>query len=174
MTGTSPSVPHLDSAATDEAVRRTYISHEASVKSIGILYFLSATIILLGTFGMVLRDSEELGTIELGAIVVIFPALAITQIAAGIGVRKLTEWGKYLSTIVSALGLLGFPVGTLINGYILYLLHSKKGRYVFSPEYKRIIAATPGVKYKTSILVWIFLAFLVLVFGGAVILSLVR
>jgi len=53
--------------------------------------------------------------------------------------------------------LIGFPIGTLIHGYILYLYWGTKGRKVFSPEYKQIIAGTPHVKYKTSIIIWILL-----------------
>jgi len=48
-------------------------------------------------------------------------------------------------------------VGTLINGYILWLVLSKKGRFILSKDYAAIVAATPHVKYRTSpwILVWI-------------------
>jgi hypothetical protein len=63
--------------------------------------------------------------------------------------------------VLSALGLLGFPIGTLVNAYILYLYLSKKGRTIFAPEYKDVIAATPHVKYRTSIVVWVFLALVV-------------
>ena len=63
--------------------------------------------------------------------------------------------------MLSAIGLLGFPIGTLINGYILYLFLSKKGRTIFAPAYQDVIAATPHVKYRTSIVIWIFLALLV-------------
>ena len=62
---------------------------------------------------------------------------------------------------MSVVGLIGFPIGTLISGYILYLLWGKKGRVIFSPEYQAVIAATPHVKYKTSIVVWILLGLVV-------------
>ena len=83
--------------------------------------------------------------------------------------RALKSWGRIVGCILSGLGLLNFPVGTLINAYILYLFLSKKGRMVFSAEYKDIIAATPDVKYRTSILVWIFLGILVALFAAALI-----
>ena len=75
--------------------------------------------------------------------------------------RALRPWGRIVGCVLSGLGLLGFPIGTAINAYILYLFLSKKGRTVFAPEYQAVIAATPDVKYRTSILVWIFLALLV-------------
>ena len=31
-------------------------------------------------------------------------------------------------TLLSVIGLIGIPLGTLINAYILYLLHSEKGK----------------------------------------------
>jgi hypothetical protein len=49
--------------------------------------------------------------------------------------------------------------------YILYLLFSKKGATVFSEEYQRVIAATPEIKYRTSIVIWILLALLLLLIG---------
>ena len=45
---------------------------------------------------------------------------------------------------------------------VLYLIFSKKGAMVFSDEYKEIIRQTPEMKYRTSIVVWIFLGLLVL------------
>jgi hypothetical protein len=60
----------------------------------------------------------------------------------------------------------------LINGYILYLVFSEKGRRVFSPEYQEIIRQTPHVKYQTSIIVKIFvgllLGVLLFILAGAV------
>jgi hypothetical protein len=84
------------------------------------------------------------------------------------GIRALKNWARITGIVLAALGLLNFPVGTLINAYILYLFVSKKGRMIFSPEYQDIIAATPEVKYRTSILVWIFLGILVLLFAAAI------
>ena len=59
------------------------------------------------------------------------------------------------------LGLAGFPLGTLLNSYILWLIHSKKGKLILSPEYAAIVEATPDVKYRTTLLVWIILGLIV-------------
>jgi hypothetical protein len=92
-----------------------------------------------------------------GVMLVAGPATLLT----GWGVRALQAWARKLGCVLSAVGLLGFPTGTVINAYILYLYLSKKGRTVFSPAYKDVIAATPNVKYRTSIVVWILLALVV-------------
>ncbi len=84
-------------------------------------------------------------------------ALGIAQFIVGAAVRKLKLWSRIGVGILSGIGLLGFPIGTLISGYILFLVFGKKGKMVFSAPYKDIIAATPHVKYKTSKVVWIIL-----------------
>jgi hypothetical protein len=86
--------------------------------------------------------------------------LGVGTLYAGWGVRALRAWGRILGGVLSAIGLLGFPIGTLINGYILYLFLSKKGRTIFSPGYQDVIGATPDIKYRTSVVVWIFLVLL--------------
>ncbi|HKB60455.1 MAG TPA: hypothetical protein VKC56_10480, partial [Gallionellaceae bacterium] len=68
---------------------------------------------------------------------------------------------RIVAGVLAGLGLLGFPFGTVISAFILYLLFSKKGAMVFSDEYKQVIADTPDIKYRTSIIVWIFLALLI-------------
>jgi hypothetical protein len=69
---------------------------------------------------------------------------------------------RVAAIVFAGIGLLGFPIGTLINGYILYLLLSQKGRRIFQPDYAHIVAATPEVKYRTSIVVWIILGIFLL------------
>jgi hypothetical protein len=68
--------------------------------------------------------------------------------------------------IIASIGLFFFPWGTVINGYILWLLFSSKGRFVMSPEYQEVIAATPHMKHRTSIVV-ILLGILLLVVLGS-------
>jgi hypothetical protein len=80
----------------------------------------------------------------------------------------LRKWARIPTGILSGLGLLGFPLGTLINGYILYLIFSQKGKTVFSEEYQAVIEQTPHIKYRTSILVWILLGLVLLVIGIAI------
>lgn len=67
--------------------------------------------------------------------------------------------------IIPPLLLLYVPPG-LFLGYVLYLLRSRKGAVVFSPEYRAVIEKTPHVRYKQSRLVWGFVVLLVIVFGG--------
>jgi len=70
--------------------------------------------------------------------------------------------------IISCIGLLGFPLGTLINAYILVKVCGKQGQFVMTPEYHRIIEVTPHVKRKTSIAAMVLLAILIILLIGII------
>jgi len=148
-----------------EEMRKSHLSHEASVKSIGFLYFLGGAAITFAAIAMMI--GAVAGRNQAGAPIVIgvgllLLALAAGQIIVGYGLRRLQPWARIPTGILSGIGVLGFPLGTIINGYILYLVFSKKGSTVFSPEYQDVIRQTPHIKYKTSIVVWIVLGLVLL------------
>lgn len=153
----APAAPVEDVAANpkSEAIRRAHINHEASIKAVGFLYYLGAAAVTVSGIVTLAGGGGSAQAIGTALVLVV---IGVGQFFAGWGVRSLAKWGRVLGCILSGLGLLAFPIGTLINAYILYLFLSKKGRTIFSPEYQDVIAATPHVKYKTSIVVWIFLA----------------
>ena len=93
-------------------------------------------------------------------------AMALIYAVVGRWFRTLNPKARVPATILSVIGLLAFPLGTLINGYILYLIHAKKSKVVFSADYQAVIAATPEIKYKTSLFVWILVGFLAVVLIG--------
>jgi len=141
-----------------EAIRREHLGHEASMRAVGTLYYLGgfamafpALGMLLSAFGPPVLPADASAGLFIG----LFVVLTIVFLALGRGLRRLRPWVLIPASVVTALGLLGFPIGTLINGYILWLLLSQKGRFILSPGYSEIVAATPHIKYRTSILVWI-------------------
>jgi hypothetical protein len=142
-----------------EAIRRAHINHEASIKAVGVLYYLGGTLITLG----VITGIAGAPNAPDGAMLLLVGAIGVAQFFAGWGVRAFRPWGRVVGIVLSAIGLLAFPIGTIINGYILYLFLAKKGRTIFSPKYQEVVAATPHVKYKVSIVVWIFLALILAV-----------
>lgn len=148
-----------EGAATNavEEIRKEHIKHEASVTSIGILYYLGgAAMTVMGIFGMFAGGAEAILTSAF------LLALGIGQFWVGTGLRRLKKWARIPTGILSGIGLLAFPIGTLINAYILYLIFSQKGKMVFSDEYRAVIEQTPHIKYRTSIIVWIVLGLLLL------------
>jgi len=172
---TIPSLPDGYVQQDPAEIRRAHIKHEASIKSIGFLYGLSTIVLTIIAFSSMVTAVNQIisgpadvaGWARFIGPAIIFIPLAILLGVTAYGIRKLKQWARIVAIILSAIGLIGVPVGTIISAYILYLLLSKKGSMVFSPEYKAIIAATPDVKYKTSIIVWIVLGlFLLLIVAG--------
>jgi len=152
-------------SAVDE-IRKQYLKHEASVKSIGFLYFLGGTgLFIVGTAGIIASSVRSSGS-EMVTCVILF-GLGIGQFCVGCGLRRLKRWARVPSGILSGLGLLAIPIGTLINAYILYLIFSTKGKMVFSDEYHDIIKQTPHIKYRTSIVIWIVLGLFLVLMGFA-------
>jgi hypothetical protein len=160
----SARVADVSGADTEaEAIRREHIKHEASVRSVGILYyiggaFMSFAAIVLGA-ALAFTEEPPALTIVLAGVYLVMGPLSL---AVGRGIRTLQPWARTACIVLSLIGLLGFPVGTLINGYILYLMLARKGRRLFEPDYPAIVAATPHIKYRTSIFVWIVLAIILL------------
>ena len=119
-------------------------------------------------FGLASRreGSESAPGVVMG-VGVLFITLGVLQFVIGRWLQKLNPKARTPATVLSAIGLLGFPIGTLVNAYILYLLRSQKGEMVLSEYYQGVVAATPHIKYKTPVLVWIcgILLVLLLVFG---------
>ncbi|MBX3740687.1 MAG: hypothetical protein KF712_06840 [Akkermansiaceae bacterium] len=168
-----PSGPPPDSP---EHIRRTHLNHEASVRSIGNLCYLAAIvwgIWLLNTVllvpNMLFLQQQHDGLVAISGMVftilvgVILPvAMVALLIFGGRGLRKLTPWGRVVGIVIAVIGLAAIPIGTILSIYALYLLLSKKGKMVFSPAYKEVMAATPEVKYRTSMVVWVVLGLFIL------------
>ncbi len=141
-----------------ELIRRKHLKHEVSVQSIGVLYYLSGVIVgFAAAISAVGLSSEGESSVFL-AVSFLYGLVAVICFALGSGLRKLRRGVRLPVGIFAAIGLLGFPIGTLINGYILYLVFSKKGQYVFSDEYRDVIDSTPHIKYRTSLAVRIICA----------------
>ncbi len=160
----TPGAP--EDLADAEVIRRQLIRHETSVRSIGTLYLFGAgtmallAVSLLGVSLSVMEDGDSGVSLGIG---LLYALLAALSFYLGLGLRRLQPKVRTGVTILSGFGLLGFPVGTLVNGYILYLIHCQKGKRVMSAEYQAVIAQTPHIKYRTPL--WlIILALLVIAF----------
>ena len=144
-----------------ETIRRANLSHEASIRSIGTLYYLTGFGVAVGALGAMVQAGTQRWSLYGAGILVVLGLLAAMFFLLGRALRTLRRGARIPTVVLAVLGLLGFPLGTLINGYILWLMLSRKGQFIFSPEYAAIVQATPQVKYRTSILVWIFLGLIV-------------
>ena len=133
------------------------------MKSVGTLYFAAGSVFVLGLISLVSLPTEAAARRAGPLLWLVVAGLAALLFATGAGLRHLRPWSRITSGILAGIGLvLTFPAGTLINGCILYLLFSRKGSTVFSESYQRVIAATPHVKYRTPLYVWILLGIFLL------------
>jgi len=173
-----------------ELIRTSHLSHEANIQGIGCLYLLGGigglllSLFYFGTGIAMLSnmvpagpggpqvDTVGPGIMLLGFAVVVL-AISCLQLYAGRSMQTLNASGKIPAVIISVIGLLGFPCGTMISAFALYLLLSPKGEMVYSPQYKEIVQATPHIRYKTSIIVWILLFILLGVIASGIIAALV-
>jgi hypothetical protein len=159
-----------------EEIRSRHLKHEASLKAIGFLFFLSAVLTALSVV-VLLAGHESLAPQTWDGVISpywktvgLVLAICIGQFVAGWGLRKLRPWSKFLAGILAVISLIRlFPVvtlsgviGTLVGVYILYLLFCPKGRTVLSPAYAEIVAQTPHLRYRTPLWIWIALVVIVL------------
>ena len=153
------SVVFVEAAADDAnvALRQAHIRHEIQLQSIGALYLLGSILIGIVAIPMVFDIGEIRGGFSgmwLG-ILTIYGFLAAVLFALGIGFRRLHSWVRIPGAIFSGIGLLGFPIGTLISAWILYLMFCRAGRVVLAPTYRAVIDATPQVRYRRTKGDWI-------------------
>lgn len=147
------------------AIREQHVRHEVLLKSVGSLYWLAAvgcaigTVAVLSTLSSLPENTD--GTIFLLLTTIIYGGVGIASAVLGYGFRALKPWVKIPGTILSGIGLLGIPVGTMINAYILYLIWCDQGKRVLADDYASIIAQTPQVKYKRTVGDWIALGIVV-------------
>ena len=182
-------VEHVDEVKQPETeherVRKAHLSHEASVKSVSLLFYLGAFLVFLMIFGLgmdIVIRIQAWSPVQLTInvlIIVGIAALAAGLIAIGLGLNRLKSWARWtalglyslilLVQLVSAVlvaasaggAVISVLCAALIPGYVVVVMLHSKSRMVFSPYYKEVIATTPHIKYKTSILVWVFFVLLI-------------
>ena len=142
-----------------KALRRKYLKHEGEVRSLGLLYmFFGLVGVLASLAGVILAISGNeslaalpirgtfIGLLIVGVLFLLYGSL----FALGWFVNQLHDWAKIVITIFLVIGLLGFPVGTAINGYFLWVLHSEKGKVIFTDDYREAVRLTPNMKPQSS------------------------
>ncbi len=166
----APQSQVLQNTPQEEAIRKQHINTEATIKSAGCLFILGAFVLLAmgasltaAMFSSARPDANRAMISVFGVVALVF---ALGQGFTAYGLRRLKSWARIPAIIFCCIGLLGFPLGTLINGYILVKICGDQAKFIMTPEYARIIAATPHVKRKTSVAAMVVLAILIIVLIG--------
>lgn len=157
--------PLLPPPADAEAIRKKHLNHEASVRSIGTLYMLGAVLVVLMGAALVARGVLLPPTNEDANVIFVFSvaymATGAVQFVIGRGLRDFAKSARIGGILLSCIGLLAIPFGTLISGYFIYILAGRKGKYIFSDEYQSIRSATTQISYRTSLIAWVLAAALI-------------
>jgi cytochrome o ubiquinol oxidase subunit 1 len=165
-------------------------------KKIGVMYIVVAMIMLLRGFADALMMRAQLAMATEGSpgylppehydqiftahgvIMIIFMAMpfftGLMNLAVPLQIGARDVAFPFLNSLsfwllVSGVVLINLSLGVIIHIYILAKLMGKEARFIMTPEYQRIIAATPHVKYKTSILVKVLLALLLILLIGIIV-----
>jgi len=158
------------SGNSPEVVRRRFLKRETHFKQMGALNFLVGLVTLLAGIALLFspQKAATLPNVPFGSLLIL---LSLIYIVMGRMLQKLDPRVRIPMTVIALFEMIGFPMGTIKGLYFLYLFHSVEGKYVFSQEYKSIIAVTPHVKNKTSKGALILLVVLIIVMVFVLILA---
>jgi type II secretory pathway pseudopilin PulG len=156
----------------------TELRRPGLVTVLAVLNFIGAGFSVLAGLGMM--AGGVLGGDEFGPVAVIigffFLISGSLQLACGIGLIKLKPFGRTLQIVLACIGLLGFPIGTIISICILVYMTRPGIKALFSgrpasamsaEELAQVAAVTSGSAAVTVIVV------LVVLIGGVVMVGIV-
>ena len=80
--------------------------------------------VLLAGVGIASGDPQARAILPIvgTAVAIFFSLISVPGLVAGVGLLRRKSWGRILAIVVSILGLLNFPLGTLIGAYALWVL----------------------------------------------------
>ena len=115
--------------------------------SIGLLVSLLLLMLFGGAaaiVGFAAPPSDSIIAIPIIAIVAtlaagFFLVLSLPRLIAGIGLLYQRSWARTLTIVVSAIGLLDFPVGTALGIYGLWVMSTAESAALFDPGSPRAI-----------------------------------
>ena len=164
----APETNIIPEDSEQQKIRLEHLGHEASIKSVGMMFYLVAIPLGLSAIGYAFiintgSKAEEI-LIALGLIV-----LTLVLIWTAVQLRRLKPGARIPATLFSIIGLAGFPIVTIFSIYSLYVIHCKKGRRILSGDYQQIVQVTPELRYRTPAIIWIGLILLLLLIAAAII-----
>jgi hypothetical protein len=164
----APETNIIPEASEQQKIRLEHLGHEASIKSVGMIFYLVAIPLGLSAIGYVFTINASNRAdgilIALGLIV-----LTLILVWTAVQLRRLKPGARIPATLFSIVGLAGFPIVTIIGLYSLYVIHCKKGRTILSVDYQQIVQATPELRYRTPAIIWIGIVLLLLLIATAII-----
>lgn len=93
----------------------------------------------------------------------------LVSLAAAVGLRQLQPWGRVLGIAYAAVTLIGFPVGTVLGGFLLVYFFKPEVKAAFSPDpsTRHLAADATNLWRPLSIVIGVLNIILVLALAGA-------
>jgi hypothetical protein len=128
-------------------LRRRELKFEIVANVVGTVFLLAVPLLLTVALRFCVeissqRTIRDIAPENVGAVCYAV-LLAVCGVLAGRSVRALRASARMWLAVPSALLLLAFPIGTLIGGSLLCLLATRRAKYVFSSEYRAVVARSP-------------------------------
>jgi uncharacterized membrane protein (DUF2068 family) len=76
---------------------------------------------------------------------VVVAVFGVLDLVTAVGLLRLRDWARWLAIVLAAMGLLAFPVGTIVGGFIIWYLLGDEAKQAFgaaSPSAEQIDHAT--------------------------------
>jgi hypothetical protein len=102
-----------------------------NIRALGVLYILGSCVLLVLP-ALVLSD-QELHTPGYMGLSLVFVGLSALYFCVAIGLMMHRNWARIIAIGLAGIGLLGFPIGTIISVVILYVLFDAKPLFVRVP-----------------------------------------
>lgn len=125
------------------AIGRDVVRRPGTVTLIAVLQFVGAGFGILGAVGMNATTAGPGADQDLArAIALVLSVAAVAQTFCGVGLLKLRPYGRVLLLVFSWVGLLAFPLGTVVAILILFYMYKPGIKLLFSG--KRVDEYTSG------------------------------
>ena len=173
---TPPLEPEIEGGMTlaeAEALRRTYLTHEARLQSVGTMMLPCAVNVvvgpltgLVGVVALRLVNTEPAPALTFGGLMIVMglllTAFGVMSFVGGLGLWRLDPKHRTLTTVVATVWLVTFWCFCPLGLWALYLLRSSAGAVVLSPEYAEARRRTPHIRFNSHRETFRALALLVL------------
>jgi hypothetical protein len=105
--------------------------------ALGLLVALVVLLVFGGVVASVSGDADAASAIPVigltgMAVVVFLTCWSLPGVIVGIGLYRLRPWARIGGIVVSVLALIGFPFGTMLGAYGLWVLFSKETEQLFA------------------------------------------
>ncbi len=163
-------VPELAILDDAERIRRQFLSRENNIRTLGGITILGCVLLLVLAIGIISSAIElPLGVLELVIISGVCLGLSVVHGWVGYGLMKLNPKVRLPAIALCIPWMFYFGIATIISIMSLIALTGEKGKYVFSMQYKEIIAITPDVKLKMSkVVTFLLIAMLIIGIVGLI------